>query len=190
VTLEGDMSATLSCNMFRVILPAALAMAALSGCNQPPEESRQRSHRDVQQRFAVDVPRGWAVNKDGPTTVFLMPLPGGGQSASVSVAVGGGAADKSPQELLDRLRRELAGQSFYQEHRAAVVTHPNGLRAAYIEALVDAATLDGPPRQMRLYGFVPGGGRQVVIKSLMPSGLENPQIISGTNSILDSLLVW
>ena len=166
---------------------AVLIALMLWGCRQMPEEARRRSYRDAQQRFATDVPRGWATQKDGPSTVFLVSLPGTGRVASVTVTVSIEPAEtssrKSPEDMLERLRRQLAAQPMYQEDRSSVVTHPNGLRAAYLEAVVASDAIDGPPRRLRLYGF-PLDDRQVLLKALMPADLSEPHIISATNTIL------
>ncbi len=192
---------------FAALLPAIVAAMLLTclpaACQRMPKAADNRSYKDTQQRFALDLPKGWLVSKTDSGTVFLAPaanssdqptVVGGLFSASVSVTISsqplatesGGSA---LEELLTTLRRQFSAQQSYQEFRAQVLSHPNGLQAAYIEAQLESQQISGGPRRLRLYGFVVGD-RQVLLQALVPSQFDDTNIISGTNAILDSFIVW
>lgn len=177
-----------------IVLAVGFLAAAAGGCRQMPDEARELSYRDDKERFALDVPRGWVSGKKEGVTLFMLPLPGGEESVSVSVTVsrqgGEGEAEAVTAEgFLENLRRQLSQERRYEEDRACVLKHPNGLRAAYIEGLVGSEATGLRGRRLRLYGFVLDG-RRVVLQSLIPTGLADVELISKTNAVLDSFIVW
>lgn len=179
----------------RIVLAVGfLAAAAAGGCRQMPDEARELSYRDAKERFAIDLPRGWVSDKKGGVTLFMLPLPGGEESVSVSVTVSrqegeGEAAAVTAEEFLENLRRQLSRRRRYEEDRACVLKHPNGLRAAYVEGLIAGEATGEGGRRLRLYGFVLEG-RRVVLQSLIPAGFADVELISTTNAVLDSFIVW